>query len=66
LGRNVDQPEDRSGTQNSMADDPRLDLNEPVFDPAHPELFDSFIAEHRRWLMDLFKQQFGEKPRLAR
>ena len=66
FGRNVDKPEDRSGTENPIADAPRLDLDEPVFDPSHPELFDSFMAEHRRWLVHLFKQQFGENPRLEK
>jgi hypothetical protein len=32
------------------------------FDPAHPESFDAFLAEHRAWLRRLMESEFGPLP----
>jgi hypothetical protein len=42
----------------------KFDWNEPTFDPSHPERFSSYLAEHRRWMVRLFSQQFGVSPEL--
>ena len=66
IGRNIDRPEDPSVAHNTPGTPPKLDFEEPTFDPAHPELFDAFIVQHRAWIMRLFERQFGKPPRLER
>jgi hypothetical protein len=62
LGRTLNRPEDASGVVENSAAPPQVDWNEPAFDPSHPEDFPRFIAEHRKWMVQLFKQQFGQEP----
>jgi hypothetical protein len=63
-GRNIDVPLESKITAHSSP--PPLDWNEPAFDPAHPENYQSFIGAHRAWMMRLFEQQFGTPVRLGR
>jgi hypothetical protein len=62
LGKTVDRPEDAKGVVEVSVSAPQLDWNEPTFDPSHPEGFRQFITEHRKWMAQLFKQQFGKEP----
>jgi hypothetical protein len=62
LGKTVDRPEDAKGVVEVSVAAPQLDWNEPTFDPYRPEDFPRFIGEHRKWMMQLFKQQFGREP----
>jgi hypothetical protein len=66
FGKNVDRPDDPTGTEASASDIPQLDFHEPAFDPTHPELFSAFITGHRAWMMHLFERQFGKRPQLQR
>jgi hypothetical protein len=64
IGRNIDEPEDHSAMVDSVYRAEKIDWNEPTFDPSHPERFSSYLAEHRRWMVRLFSQQFGVSPEL--
>jgi hypothetical protein len=66
FGKNIDRPDDPSGTQIPTASAPNFDQGEPVFDPVHPERFEAFISQHREWMMRLFERQFGNRPHLRR
>lgn len=66
FGRNIGIPEDPSAVVDPQYRPPKLDWDEPVFDPAHPEGFSKFLAEHRRWMLRLFASQFGEPPHLQK
>jgi hypothetical protein len=66
FGKNIDPPADQNGTQGTSAGTATFDVREPAFDPAHPELFDTFVGQHREWMMRLFKRQFGSPPHLER
>jgi len=65
FGKNVDQPADQAAVVDPQAHTTRIDWQEPVFDPAHPEQLSSWLATHRRWMLRMFASQFGEAPRLA-
>lgn len=65
FGRNIDIPKDPAGVIYSRFRYPKLDWNEPIFNPAHPEDFSAYLAEHRRWMLHLMASQFGEVPHLA-
>ena len=64
FGRNIDVPNDPAAVVDQQYHPAKLDWNEPVFDPAHPEKFSAYLAAHRRWMMHLFVSQFGEQPQL--
>src|ERR1035437_1736490 len=64
FGRNIDVPNDPAAVVDQQYHPAKLDWNEPVFDPAHPEKFSAYLAAHRRWMMHLFLSQFGEQPQL--
>ncbi len=66
IGRNLDRPEDPKGTVEDAAPLPERDWNGPQFDPSHPERFDTFMAAHREWLVQLLEQQFGKPLKLGR
>lgn len=65
-GQNIDKPENSPPQQASSSHPPRLDFNEPTFDPAHPELYDAYLSRHRAWIVRLFEQQFGGPLHLER
>ncbi len=65
IGRNVDRPEDPKAIVEESARQPELDWNGPQFDSTHPEQFDAFMAAHRKWIMRLFEQQFGQRVQLG-
>jgi hypothetical protein len=66
IGHNVDRPEDPKAIVDSSPKSPNLDWKEPEFDPSQPEQFDRFMISHRKWLVHLFEQQFGEPVKLGR
>jgi hypothetical protein len=66
IGRHVDRPEDSKGSVEESGETPKLDWNEPQFDPAKPESFGAFLPKHREWMLRLFEQQFGKPARLGR
>lgn len=62
MGRTIDRPEDENAVVETTVKVPKLNWKEPVFDPAHPREFAHFIAAHRKWIVHLFQQQFGQLP----
>jgi Right handed beta helix region len=66
FGRNIDRPEEGLDTTERLPQTLSFASGEPAFDPAHPELFDGFIARHREWIMHLFAEQFGKPPSLGK
>jgi hypothetical protein len=62
-GRHVDAPNDaRPG---KVPGKPRIDWSAPEFDPAQPAGFDAFLKRHRKWMLHLFKSQFGAPVKLG-
>jgi len=59
IGNHVDRPDDPTGVVQDTAAKPKLDWDEPTFDPSSPNGFDNFMVSHRRWMMRLFTSQFG-------
>jgi hypothetical protein len=66
IGNQVDRPVDPNAKVETAATLPKLDWKEPEFDMSHPERFDSFMAAHRKWMLQLFEQQFGSPVKLGR
>jgi len=64
FGNNLNLPTDKTATIDERYHTSALDWNEPIFDPAHPRDFPSFIARHRQWMLHLFANQFGESPHI--
>jgi hypothetical protein len=64
FGKNVDPPTDPSGIVGQPSNASKIHWKEPVFDPAHPEKFDSWLVRHRNWMLGMFRSQFGERPHL--
>jgi hypothetical protein len=60
----VDRPEDPKASSKSQFYEPKLDWNEPRFNPAHPETFPVYLAKHRAWMLQLFASQFQRPPQL--
>ncbi len=65
LGRNVDVPQDPTGIVDQHFHSTKLNWKEPEFDPAHPERLSAYLAEHRRWIVQLFARQFGGPVQLS-
>ena len=66
IGSHIDRPEDKSGLVSETAEMPKLEWEAPPFDPARPDDFESFLEHHRRWMLRLFEQQFGQPVKLGR
>jgi Right handed beta helix region len=66
IGTNIDRPPDEKAVVEASAPPPDLDWNEPQFESADPDRFASFMSAHRRWMLRLFKQQFGKPVKLGR
>ncbi len=66
IGRNIDRPSDSKAVVEKSAPEPNLNWNGPSFDPVDVDRFDSFLAAHRKWIIHLFEQQFGEPVKLGR
>ena len=66
IGRHIDRPDDPKGVVLESESAPKMEWTAPQFDPARPEGFAKFMAEHRQWMTRLFEQQFGEPVRLGR
>jgi hypothetical protein len=66
IGRNPDHPEDSKGTFLESKPLPSLDWNGPVFDLAELDRYDQFLAAHRKWITQLFEQQFAKPVKLGR
>lgn len=65
FGKQVDPPEDSSGKFDANVSIPARDWEGPHFDPAHPgdpAAFDAFMDEHKTWLRDLMRTEFGNLP----
>jgi hypothetical protein len=65
FGRNVDLPTDPAAVVDSHFHAANIHWQEPVFDPARPERFSSWLASHRRWMLRLFADEFGEPLHLS-
>lgn len=65
LGRHEDRPVD-SVSNNSTAPQPITfeDWPGPQFDPREPGNFDTYLRQHREWMLRLMERQFGRKPAL--
>jgi len=59
FGRQIDRPEDPTGTVSAAIPANARDWDGPKFDPAHPEDFAAFMVRHKAWLLDLMKTEFG-------
>jgi len=66
VGQHIDRPEDPKGSVEELGEMPRLDWDEPQFDPANPDGFSTFLSKHRDWMLKLFESQFGRPVRLGR
>jgi hypothetical protein len=62
LGEIIDRLDDAKGIVEATAKKPRVNWKEPAFDPAIPEWYSEYIKAHRKWMVQLFQQQFGRKP----
>ncbi|MDR3724802.1 MAG: hypothetical protein P4K83_09985 [Terracidiphilus sp.] len=65
FGKNIDLPFDLGAVVNPNYYPAKLDWEEPVFDPSHPEEFPLYLAKHRNWMLKLFSKQFGEALHLG-
>jgi hypothetical protein len=65
-GRHVDRFDDATGVLQDEVTAPGVDWDGPQFDPANPDGFDAFLTMHRRWMLRLFQQQFGQPVKLGR
>ncbi len=65
FGHNVDLPNDPAAVVDQHYHPENLDWKEPIYDPALPEQFSAYMAQHRQWMLHLFAAQFGEPPQLA-
>jgi hypothetical protein len=59
LGNHIGAPSEVTSHAESAPTPAHLDWNEPIFDPAQPELFPAYLNAHRQWLRRLFIAQFG-------
>lgn len=59
LGSHVEPPEDASGTVEPDHVPAEADWAVPTFDPAQPESFSSYLAEHRRWMLGMLTRELG-------
>jgi hypothetical protein len=64
FGHIVNMPADSGASRESQFRKPRLDWDEPTFDPAHPETFSAYLGKHRAWMLQLFMSQFKQAPQL--
>jgi hypothetical protein len=61
----VDPPTDTAAIVDPHFHAAKIHWQEPVFDPAHPESFPSWLANHRMWMLRLFARRFGEPLHLG-
>jgi hypothetical protein len=64
LGNNIDPPADPAGVVDPHSHALNIDWQEPVFDPACPETFSAWVPVHRKWMLHLLADQFGQTPQL--
>lgn len=62
FGKQIDRPEDANAKVEAIAPQVNRDWQGPQFDPANPDGFDAFMAQHAAWLHELMKEEFGEIP----
>jgi hypothetical protein len=60
FGKQIDKPEDATGTIDPRVPATTRDWTGPPFDPARPNDFDAFMAKHKAWLSELMRSEFGE------
>lgn len=65
FGQVVGRPHDPQGQVAFDFSYPVINWTSPTFDPSHPEKLDAFLAEHRRWMTELFRRQFGTGVAMA-
>lgn len=58
-GKQIDRPDDPTGTVIATAPPLARDWDGPQFDPAHPEDFAAFMLRHKAWLNALMAGEFG-------
>jgi hypothetical protein len=66
IGRNIDRPSDSKAVVEQSTPEPSLDWHGPSFEPIDPGHFDAFLTAHRKWMMQLFEQQFHRPVKLTR
>ncbi|MET0238750.1 MAG: right-handed parallel beta-helix repeat-containing protein [Sphingobium sp.] len=59
LGRHLDRPNDPSPIINSAYTAPDADWAVPIFDPAKPETFNRYLAQHRNWMLAMLARELG-------
>jgi hypothetical protein len=65
FGQMVDLPVDAAAVVETHFQAVHLPWKEPIFDPAHPADFATYLAKHRRWMLRLFTSQFNEPVHLG-
>lgn len=66
IGDVVDRPDDARAVVQPSAQEPKLDWVGPQLDPIDPDHFNAFMAAHRKWMIQLFEEQFGKPVKLGR
>lgn len=64
LGGHVDPPQDANGTVRSEYRAAEADWAVPVFDPANPAEFASYLTTHRAWMMQMLARELGRPAAL--
>ena len=59
FGKQIDRPDDATGTLTTAVPAVTRDWDGPQFDPAHPDDFAAFTLRHKAWLNALMKAEFG-------
>lgn len=64
-GGNVDLPADPTAVVDPNAHPAKFDWKEPAFSPAESGKFSTYLAQHRKWMLELLVRQFVEPPQLG-
>jgi hypothetical protein len=62
FGKQIDRPDDATGTVAGTTPAITRDWEGPQFDPAHPEDFAAFMLRHKTWLNAMMTAEFGPIP----
>lgn len=62
FGKQIDRPDDATGTVAATTPAVARDWEGPQFDPAHPDDFAAFMVRHKIWLNAMMTAEFGAIP----
>jgi hypothetical protein len=63
FGKQIDRPDDPTGTVTAKTPTMSRDWEGPQFDPAQPDTFPAFMVRHKAWLNALMTSEFGTQAR---